>query len=211
MDDAIVAYSQNGEPVRPEQGFPLRLLVPGCAGDDSVKWLRSIQVVDRPYMTPRDCSAAAPRKDGVSTLLDPQLGAKSIITFPSGEQQLPSRGSYEVSGLAWSGAGAVRRVEVSTDGGRTWKDAELQQPVHRKAWTRFRFPWNWNGEEAMLQSRCTDEGGEVQPTLAEIARIWGTTVEEWKRGNWTKAPTFFNPIQPWHVTRDGRVHNALFL
>ena len=124
MDDCLVCYGMNGEAVRPQQGFPLRLLVPGFEGIFNVKWLRRIKVVDRYYMTYNDYGHL--RQDPDDAALSYQIGPKSVITFPSGGQQLPGRGFYEVSGLAWSGGGAVRRVEVSTDGGRSWMDAEIR-------------------------------------------------------------------------------------
>jgi len=121
---------------------------------------------------------------------------------------LPVRGYYEISGLAWSGAGAIRHVEVSTDGGRTWKDAQIHDPVAKKAHTRFSIPWNWDGEEALLHSRCTDDQGTVQPTVAEVAKLWGTDVEFFRKTSLIVGD--FNAIQPWKVNRDGSVQNALF-
>ena len=210
MDDVLVAYGQNGEAVRPEQGYPLRLLVPGWEGISNVKWLRRIKVVDQPYMTKWESTMyASLRPDGKARWFQFEMGPKSVITFPSGGQRLPGRGFYEITGLAWSGGGAIRRVEVSTDGGRTWKDAQLQEPVLRMAHTRFRFPWNWDGEEAVLQSRCTDERGDVQPTLAELGKIWGVNPDYWQ--STTNRINHFNAIQPWKVTRDGSVHNAMFV
>ena len=131
-----------------------------------------------------------------------------MITFPSGEQRLPGPGFHEITGLAWSGGGAIRRVEVSTDGGRTWKNAQLQAPVLAKAHTRFRFPWNWDGKEAVLQSRSTNEWGEVQPTKAALERMWGVTPDYWLTT--TNRIQHFNAIQPWKVTSDGRVHNVIW-
>ena len=207
MDDVLVAYGQNGEPVRPEQGFPLRLLVPGWEANYSTKWLRRIKVVDQPYMTQHESSHNANlHPDGKAYWFRFEMGVKSVITRPSGGQRLPGPGFDEIAGLAWSGGGTVRRVEVSTDGGRTWKDAELQQPVHRKAHTRFRFPWTWNGEEVILQSRCSDDQGEVQPTADQLAKIWGVSAEYFLGGG----VDHVNAIQPWKVLRDGSVRNALF-
>ena len=117
---------------------------------------------------------------------------------------MPGRGFYEITGLAWTGGGVVKSVDVSVDGGRTYKEAQLQQPVLRYAHTRFRFAWEWNGEEAVLQSRCTDERGEVQPTIAEAAKNLGVTPEYFLQAD------HFNGIQPWKVNRDGSIQNALF-
>ena len=127
-----------------------------------------------------------------------EQGPKSVITFPSGEQRLPGRGYHTIAGLAWSGSGTVRRVEVSADGGRTWTDAKLQEPLLRVALTRFTLPWTWNGEEALLMSRCTDDQDQVQPTAAEFNSFWGTS-----------GSPHGNSIQPWRVASDGTVHNAV--
>jgi sulfane dehydrogenase subunit SoxC len=211
MDDCLVAYGQNSEAVRPEQGYPLRLVVPGWQGINNVKWLRRVKVVDGPYMGKRESTdyAEPMRPDGKAVWFNVELGTYSVITRPSGGQRLPGRGFYEITGLAWSGGGAIKRVEVSTNGGKTWKDAELQGPVHRKAHTRFRFPWNWNGEETLLRSRSTDDQGQVQPTVAEMAKIWGVPPDYYQSpppliiGN-------FNVIQTWKINPDGSVENALF-
>jgi sulfane dehydrogenase subunit SoxC len=209
LDDAIVAYGMNGEPIRPEQGFPLRLVTPGWQGINNVKWLRRIQVVDEPYMAMMETSRYPSVKlDGKSRWFEFELGPKSVITRPSGGHRLPVQGYYEISGLAWSGGGAIRRVEVSADGGHTWKDAQLHDPIAKKAHTRFTAPWNWNGEEAVLQSRCTDDQGTVQPTVAEVAKLWGADVAYLK--NTSTIVGDFNAIQPWKVNRDGSVQNALF-
>jgi len=127
-----------------------------------------------------------------------EQGPKSVITLPSGEQRLPSPGYYTIAGLAWSGSGTVRRVEVSTDGGRSWNDAAIEEPARRIALTRFTARWTWNGREAVLQSRCTDDKGQIQPTAAEFPKFWGTS-----------GSPHGNAIQPWRVTNDGTVLNAL--
>jgi sulfane dehydrogenase subunit SoxC len=210
MDDVMVAYAQNGEPVRPEQGFPLRLVVPGWEGPSSVKWLRHIKVVDQPYMTWNESmNHSIPRPDlgGKSRWYHFEMAQKSVITRPSGGLTLPGKGFYEITGLAWSGGGAIRRVEVSTDGGRSWKDAKLQTPVLSKAHTRFTLDWTWDGEEAVLQSRCTDERGEIQPSLAELNKNWGITDAAQQK---TSRAIHINAIQPWRVDRDGSVHDAMF-
>jgi sulfane dehydrogenase subunit SoxC len=208
-DDALVAYAQNGEPVRPEQGYPLRLVIPGWQGINNVKWLRRIDLVDEPYMAMMEISRY-PRLglDGKSRWFEFEMGPKSVITRPSGGQRLPTPGFYEITGLAWSGGGAIRRVEVSTDGGKTWKDAELQLPVASKAHTRFTTRWEWNGEESMLQSRCTDDKGTVQPTMAEVAKLWNVDIDYFRKT--TLIISDLNAIQPWKVNRDGSVKNAIF-
>lgn len=210
MDDVLVAYGQNGEAVRPDQGYPLRLVVPGWEGVNNVKWLRRIKLVDQPYMTHSEATqypAIRPILEGKALWFNFEMGPKSVITFPSGGHRLPARGFYEITGLVWTGRSAIRSVEVSADGGKTWGHAELQAPVLRMAHTRFRFSWNWDGEEAVLQSRCTDEKG-VQPTLTALAKIWG--VDSGYFNTTLNRINHFNPIQPWKVTRDGSVLNALF-
>lgn len=198
MDDALVAYGQNGEALRPEQGYPLRLVVPGWEGIIWVKWLRRLKVVDRPYMTRNETATYTPlMPDGKAWLFPFVMDAKSVITFPSGGHTLPGPGFYEVTGLAWSGRGALRAVEVSTDGGRSWREADLQDPVLRLAHTRFRSPWRWDGREAILQSRCRDETGYLQPTRAELVKVRGLDSEY-----------HLNAIQSWRVTPDGKVHNV---
>jgi sulfane dehydrogenase subunit SoxC len=198
MDDVLVAYGQNGEAPRPENGYPLRLIVPGWEGNLNVKWLRRLTVADRPYMTRMESTQhAALMPDGKARQFNFVMEAKSVVTFPSGGQRLPGPGFYEIRGLAWSGRGLVRRVEVSTDGGKTWQDARLQEPVLPLAHTRFRLDWHWDGRETDLQSRCTDETGYVQPTLAELVRVRGLNSDY-----------FNNAIQSWKVAADGSVHNV---
>jgi len=197
MLDTIVAYGQNSEPVRPHNGYPLRLVIPGFEGKFQVKWLKEIKVTDRPYVSYWE-QGSFTRREQTPLGSYWELGPKSVITFPAGGQRLSGHGHHSIVGLAWSGGGAVRRVEVSTDGGRTWNDAQLQEPVLPMALTRFQVPWIWDGGEAVLQARCTDERGDVQPSASEHAEFWG----DW-------APATGNMIQPWRVTNRGQVTNAL--
>ena len=198
LDDVLVAYGQNGEALRPENGYPLRLIVPGWTGNVSVKWLRRLKVVDRPYLTRMD-GPGQPivMPDGKARHLATVMEAKSVITSPSGGHRLPGPGVYEITGLAWSGRGLVRQVEISTDGGRSWRKARLQSPVLPFAHTRFRLDWRWDGREVILQSRCTDETGYVQPTLAELVKVRGLN-----------SRYFNNAIQSWKVASDGHVSNV---
>ena len=197
MDDVLVAYGQNGEPVKPHNGYPVRLVIPGFEGKFQVKWLIGIKVVDQPYVTYWEHTSFR-KREGSPLGAYWEQGPKSVITYPAGGQRLSSRGFHQIVGLAWSGNGAVRRVEISTDGSRTWNDAQIQEPALRMAMTHFQHPWMWNGGEAVLQSRCTDERGQVQPSAAEHATFWGDY----------GAP-HGNMIQPWRVTNDGQVLNAL--
>ena len=194
-DDALIAYGQNGEALRPEQGYPARLLLPGWEGNTNVKWIRRIELADQPFMTREETSKYTdPLADGTARQFSFVMDAKSIITFPAYPVTLPDTGWWEISGIAWSGRGRITRVDVSLDGGRQWAPAELQPPVLPKCHTRFRYLWNWDGAEVMLMSRAVDETGYAQPTLDELrqARGIGTYYH-------------FNHIRAWKIRRDGSV------
>ncbi len=219
MDDVIIAYGQNGEAIRREQGYPIRLLCPGFQGVCNVKHLQSIKLVDKAYMMQREISAYTNLKpNGMASRYESQVGPKSLITFPSDAHKLPGTGLYEISGIAWCGRGKIARVEVTVDGGMTWKDANLQEPIFSKAWTRFRFPWAWNGAETVIASRCTNEFGEIQSTILGLAKLLGDDVtphilpEEienwWATAN--IAEFLNNPIQFWTVKTDGNVEDATY-
>ena len=173
-DDALIAYGQNGEALRPEQGYPMRLLLPGWEGNTNIKWLHVIKVTDKPYQTRQEtarytdliCHDGACQARQFTFVMD----AKSVITAPSAKLPL-QRGFVEIRGLAWSGRGKIVHVEVSTDGGKSWGLAALQDPILPKALTVFRFPWQWEGQETILQSRCTDETGYIQPTRAALVGV----------------------------------------
>lgn len=199
LDDALLVYGQNGEMLRPENGYPLRLFVPGVQGVSSVKWLRRLEVGDQPWHTREETlhySDLLP--DGKSRQYTLIQEAKSVITSPSGGQRLLDKhGYYEISGLAWSGRGRITRVDVSTDGGRNWQQAKLQTPIESKALTRFRCDWVWNGAPALLQSRCRDETGYVQPKLRQLREVRGT-----------RSIYHNNAIMTWQVTASGEVRNV---
>jgi sulfane dehydrogenase subunit SoxC len=199
LDDILVAYGQNGEPIRPEQGYPVRLIVPGWEGNINVKWLRRLHVLDQPAMTKDETSKYTDLlPDGKARIFTFMMEGKSIITRPAGGQKLThGPGRYEITGLAWSGYGKIARVEISTDGGMTWTDAELQGPVLPRAATRFRTSWNWNGAPAVLQSRCTDDSGYRQPTREELVTA---------RGRFSDY--HYNGIKSWFVKPDGSVSDA---
>lgn len=202
MKDCFVAYGQNGEAIRPEQGYPLRLVVPGYEGNMHIKWLRRIEVSDQPFMTREETSKYTDlMPSGKAVQFSFEMDAKSVITSPSGEMSLDGPGFYEITGLAWSGRGAIRKVEVSTDGGATWKVAALQGPVLPICHTRFRLPWRWNGRQAILQSRCTDETGYVQPTLGQLIDVRGLNGP-------TGSVYHLNAVQSWQVATDGKVSNV---
>jgi len=194
-DDASIAYGQNGEALRPEQGYPARLLLPGWEGNANVKWLRRIEVADRPFMTREETSKYTdPLADCTARMFSFVMDAKSIITFPAYPVTLPEKGWWEITGIAWSGRGRITRVDVSTDGGQRWAPAELEQPVLAKCHTRFRHLWNWDGTEATLSSRAVDQTGYVQPTLEQLRKARGLGTHY-----------HFNHIRAWRVRRDGAV------
>lgn len=164
MDDALVALYQNGEPIRPEHGYPMRLVVPGCEGVVNVKWLRRLQLAAGPVMARNETAKYTElQPDGKARQFTHVMEVKSLITSPSFGQRLRVPDVYEVRGLAWSGRGRVRKVEVSADGGKSWAEAALQGPVLPKCLTRFRAAWQWDGRPAVLKSRATDDSGAVQP------------------------------------------------
>src|SRR5919109_3509697 len=202
MDDCILAYGMNGEAVRPQNGFPLRLMVPGFEGIFHTKWLRRIKIVDRYYMNYNDYGHLD--RDPKVAALDYQIGPKSVITYPSGGQQLSGRGFYEISGLAWSGGGAIRTVEVSTDGGKRWNLAEVKNTPQRMAHVRFGYQWTWDGNATEILSRATDEIGQVQALREQIAQWWNVPMERNYR-----VPGLDNSAMPWKIAKDGSVTNGL--
>ena len=194
----MLALYQNGERIRPEQGYPMRLLLPGYQGNMSVKWLRRLKVTNEPTHTKDETSKYTNLlPDGKAQQFPFVLGVKSIITHPSGATKMPGRGFYEISGLAWSGAGRIVKVEVSTDGGASWREARLDGQPQSKAAVRFRFPWNWSGSPALLQSRATDDEGHMQPSRA----AWTATYSAANRYH-------NNMIQTWSIAADGGVNNV---
>jgi sulfane dehydrogenase subunit SoxC len=198
LDDVIVAYGQNGEMLRPENGYPLRLVVPGVQGVSWVKWLRRIKVGDMPFATKDESVHYIDlMPDGQHRQYTSLQEAKSVITSPSGGQSLIGKGFYNITGLAWTGRGKVKQVDVSTDGGRNWKSARLETPVLSKALTRFNLDWVWDGKPAILQSRVTDETGFVQPTIGQLRAVRGT-----------KSIYHNNAIQSWSVAASGEVSNV---
>jgi sulfane dehydrogenase subunit SoxC len=198
MDDAILALYQNGERIRPSNGYPLRLLLPGYEGNMNVKWLRRIKVTEGPTMTKDETSKyTISLPDGKALQFVFPIEAKSVITRPSPGLAMKGAGLYEISGLAWSGYGKISKVDVSADGGNSWAPAALQEPVLAKALTRFRVAWRWNGGPAILQSRATDESGYVQPTRTRLIAQRGT-----------KTIYHFNGIASWAVGENGEVRHV---
>jgi len=198
LDDVLVVYAQNGEALRPEQGFPLRLFVPGWEGNVSVKWLRRIKIGDQPWYSREETSKYTDlMPDGSSRGFTWVNDAKSVITFPCPEKPLTGAGLYEIRGLAWTGHGKIKAVDVSFDGGVNWQRAELKEPVLTKALTRFTMPWRWDGKPALLESRAVDETGYVQPTIAQLRKERGSNSIYHNNG-----------IQTWQVKPDGSVYDV---
>ena len=198
LDDAMIAIYQNGERLRPENGYPMRLLLPGWEGNTNVKWLRRLKVTAGPVMTKDETSKYTDSLlDGTALQFTFPMGVKSVITSPSGGLKMQGAGLYQISGLAWSGSSRVRRVEVSADGGRTWAPAALSAPVLSKALTRFRMAWRWNGGPAVLMSRATDETGAVQPTRDALLGKRGAAYRY-----------HYHAVQSWAVSATGEVRNV---
>ena len=198
MDDAMVALFQNGEAIRPEQGFPMRLLLPGFEGNMNVKWLRRLNVTDAPVDARDETSHYTElMPSGKARQFMFAQAAKSVILRPSFGMTMKGIGLYEISGLAWSGAGRITKVEVSANGGKTWTLAALTEPVLPKSLTRFRLPWQWDGRTSTLMCRTTDEAGGTQPTRAD----W---IAQFAPGQ----QYHFNGIQGWGIEADGTVKNV---
>ena len=198
LDDVLVAWGMNGEMLRPENGYPLRLVVPGVQGVSWVKWLRRIEVGDKPYAAKDEAIHyidAMP--DGMYRQYTSIQECKSVITTPSAGQRLLDTGFHNITGLAWSGRGKVKRVDVSVDGGKNWRTARLETPVLSKCLTRFNIDWDWNGSPALLQSRAIDETGYVQPKINELREVRGT-----------KSIYHNNAIQSWQLAASGEVSNV---
>jgi sulfane dehydrogenase subunit SoxC len=198
MRDVFIALYQNGEPIRPEQGYPMRLFVPGWEGNVSVKWLTQIKLSDKPANFRDETSRYTELlPDGKALQFTYPMGSKSVITSPSGQMTLQRQGLHEITGLAWSGHGSIRRVEVSADGGRTWADAYIEPNQLDLALTRFRMPWLWEGGPAVLQSRATDSAGNVQPARSTVL------------ASYSPANRYhYNGIQSWAVSALGEVKNV---
>jgi sulfane dehydrogenase subunit SoxC len=194
-DDAMIAWAQNGEPLRPEQGFPIRLVLPGYEGNMNVKWLRRLEFAEQPFMTRWETAKYTdPLPGGKIRQFSFEMDAKSVITSPAYPNRLSGPGVWRVTGLAWSGRGRIARVDVSTDGGANWDNAELLTPLSTRAAVRFQYSWKWDGNESLLMSRAVDDQGYVQPTMAQLKRARGPGTDY-----------HFNAIRAWRVARDGRV------
>ncbi|WP_262299757.1 sulfite dehydrogenase [Microvirga sesbaniae] len=198
ISEAILAYGQNGEPLRPAHGFPLRLFLPGLEGNLNIKWLRRLKFGDRPFLTRWETARYTQlQADGKAIQFQLRQDVNSVITSPSGMMEIKP-GYNRVTGLAWSGYGKITRVEISTDGAWTWKDASLNNPILPKAQTRFQMDWEWNGEPTKIVSRSTDEKGNVQPDRKSFIAKVGTN-----------ALFHYSAQQTWAIDAAGRVRNVL--
>jgi sulfane dehydrogenase subunit SoxC len=198
FDDSLIAIYQNGERLRPGNGYPMRLFNPGYEGNTNVKWVRSIHVTDRPVMSRFETSKYTDlMANGKALQFTLEMDVKSVITRPSNAMSLPKHGIYEVTGVAWSGGGRIARVEVSADGGKTWAEAEMEEPVQSRMLTRFRIPWEWRGAAATLQSRAWDETGRRQPTRRELVAARG------RNGHY-----HYNAIHSWQVDKTGGIKHV---
>lgn len=196
--EVLLAYGQNGEMLRPQQGYPLRLVVPGVQGVSWIKYLRRIKVGDQPFGAKDETIGYTDlMPDGQQRQYTSIMEVKSVVTTPSGGQVLLDKGCQTITGLAWSGRGRIARVDVSVDGGRNWREARLQTPVMSKCLTRFNLDWVWDGSPALVMSRATDETGQIQPNYRELRAVRGT-----------RSIYHNNAIQTWLVQESGEVRNV---
>jgi len=207
LDDAMIALYQNGERIMPGNGYPMRLLLPGYEGNMNVKYLRRIKLVEEPafsFYEGRTYSQILP--DGKAYRFYFLQEVKSFITHPSFGHTLKGPGYYEISGVAYSGTGRIAKVMVSADGGKSWGQTALQEPVPSKAFTRFRMPWRWDGQPVTLQSRAWDEAGNVQPTRSEFVAARGETK---KPPNVLGFPNqHYNSITSWAIDAKGEIKHV---
>jgi sulfane dehydrogenase subunit SoxC len=198
IDEAFVAYGQNGEPLRPAHGFPIRLVMPGFEGNLNIKWLRRLKFGDQPWMTRWETARYTQLlPNGKARQFQLRMETNSVITSPSGTMEIKP-GYNRVTGLAWSGHGKVTKVEISTDGSRSWAKARMNGPALPKAQTRFEIDWVWDGQPTKIVSRATDEKGNVQPDRAAFIAQMGTN-----------ALFHYNAQQTWSIDGAGRVRNVL--
>ncbi|HEY8337049.1 MAG TPA: sulfite dehydrogenase [Tardiphaga sp.] len=198
LDDVLIAFAMNGEALRPEQGYPLRAVIPGWQGNLWVKWLRRIEAGDQPWQTREETSKYTDlMPDGRSRKHTFVMDAKSVVTNPSPQAPLKHKGRNVLSGIAWSGRGTIKRVDVTLDGGRNWQAARIDGPVLDKSMTRFYVDLDWNGQEMMIQSRAMDSTGYVQPTKDELRKVRGVNSIYHNNG-----------IQTWLVRASGETENV---
>src|SRR5690606_3300886 len=197
LTEAIIAYGQNGEAIRPQQGYPMRLVIPGFEGNTQIKWLRRIELTDQPVMTREETSKYTEKvKNGKIRMFSLVMDARSIITYPAYPKRI-EKGWQELRGIAWSGRGKVTKVLVSVDNGKSWQEAHLQGPVLEKAHTAFKLMWHWDGKPTRVLSRAIDETGYEQPTYKQLVKAREA------RGGY-----HFNPIVGWDIEKTGEAYLA---
>jgi sulfane dehydrogenase subunit SoxC len=200
LDDTMIVYAMNGEALRAENGYPVRAFLPGWEGNICVKWLRRIELGEQPWHFRSETARYTdPMPGGKWRQFSMVMETKSVITNPSGGMKMKGPGFYEITGLAWSGSGKIRAVDVSVDGGKNWREAKLEEPVMDKCLTRFKAPWNWDGQPATLMSRAVDSNGYVQPTVQDLQ----------KKRAIVGFVQHHNAIQPWAVSANGEVRNVI--
>ena len=207
-DDAMIALYQNGEPLMPEQGYPMRLVLPGWEGNMQTKYVRRIKLVDQPAMTDyeaRNYSPVLPDYTAYKFYFVNEV--KSFITSPSFGMGLKEPGYYEISGIAYSGSGRIERVMVSADGGKTWADAAIQGPTMHKAFTRFHIPWRWDGSPAILTSRAVDDGGNIQPLRADFVKARGETLKP-VTNTFGFPNQHYNSLTSWGIDAKGEIKHV---
>ena len=198
LEDCMIVWAMNGEALRPEQGYPARLVVPGWEGNMWIKWIRRIEFGDMPYLTREETSKYTDlMTDGYARMFTWVMEAKSVVTFPSPENPLNGKGLHQLRGLAWSGRGKIKRVDVSIDGGKNWNIAKIHGPILNKSLTRFTMPFQWSGDQMLVQARAIDETGYVQPTIKELQNIRGVN-----------SIYHNNSIATWLVNKNGSVENV---
>ena len=199
LDDVLVAFKANGEALRMEHGYPVRLVVPGWEGNMWVKWIRRIEVSDAATESREETSKYTDvMEDGTARKWTWVMDAKSVITSPSPQMPIEhGKGPLVISGLAWSGHGQITRVDVSRDGGITWKPARLGKQGDTKALTRFYLDVDWDGAPMLLQARAMDETGYVQPTKEQLRDARGEN-----------SVYHNNCIQTWYVNAEGIAENV---
>jgi len=204
-DDAILVLYQNGERLMAEQGFPVRLLLPGWEGNMNIKYVHRIKITDQPAMTyyeARNYSPVLPDYKAYKFYFVNEV--KSFITNPSFGSSLKEPGYYEISGIAYSGSGTIKRVMVSADGGKSWAEAAVQGPAQDKAFTRFHIPWRWDGSPAILTSRAVDDGGNIQPLRADFVKARGETLKPVTNTNGFYSQ-HYNSLTSWGVNAKGEI------
>jgi sulfane dehydrogenase subunit SoxC len=201
LDDCLIATHMNGERLRPEQGYPARLVVPGWEGNMWVKWIRRIEVGDQPWHHREETSKYTDLlADGRARRFTWEMDVKSVITNPSPQAPIThGKGPTVITGVAWSGRGQgrIKEVHVTTDGGVNWKQARIEGPSLDKSMHRFYYDFDWDGSPLLLQSRAIDSEGFVQPTKDQLRKVRGENSIYHNNG-----------IQTWAVNSDGVAENV---